>query len=156
TIGIVTFNAEQQTLIEDLLDAERRRDPSIESHFVDTQIEPLFVKNLESVQGDERDIMYFSVTYGPTVDGVLSRNFGPLNQQGGERRLNVAITRARQELRVFGSFRPEQMDMSRTQAFGVRDLKHFLEFAERGARALGEAVVGSVGDFESPFEKAVF
>jgi very-short-patch-repair endonuclease len=82
-------------------------------------------------------------------------NFGPMNRQGGERRLNVAITRARQELRVFSSLRPEQMDLSRTQALGVRDLKHFLEFAERGARALGEAVAGSIGGFDSPFEQAV-
>jgi very-short-patch-repair endonuclease len=155
TIGVVTFNSEQQSLIEDLLDEERRQDPSIESHFLDTQLEPVFVKNLESVQGDERDIMYFSITYGPGIDGTMPMNFGPMNQQGGERRLNVAITRARQELRVFCSFRPEQMDLSRTQALGVRDLKHFLEFADRGARALGEAVAGSVGDFESPFEKAV-
>ncbi|MPW19742.1 DUF3320 domain-containing protein [Paraburkholderia sp. CNPSo 3157] len=155
TIGVVTFNSEQQSLIEDLLDEERRKDPSIEHFFLETQLEPVFVKNLESVQGDERDIMYFSTTYGPGVDGTMPMNFGPMNQQGGERRLNVAITRARQELRVFGSFRPEQMDLARTQALGVRDLKHFLEFADRGARALGEAVTGSVGDFESPFEKAV-
>jgi very-short-patch-repair endonuclease len=155
TIGVVTFNSEQQSLIEDLLDEERRKDPSIEPFFLETQLEPVFVKNLESVQGDERDIMYFSITYGPGVDGTMPMNFGPMNQQGGERRLNVAITRARQELRVFCSFRPEQMDLSRTQALGVRDLKHFLEFADRGARALGEAVSGSVGDFESPFEKAV-
>ncbi len=155
TIGVVTFNSEQQSLIEDLLDEERRKDPSIEHFFLETQLEPVFVKNLESVQGDERDIMYFSTTYGPGVDGTMPMNFGPMNQQGGERRLNVAITRARQELRVFGSFRPEQMDLARTQALGVRDLKHFLEFADRGARALGEAVTGSVGDFDSPFEKAV-
>ncbi|MDR5750202.1 MULTISPECIES: DUF3320 domain-containing protein [unclassified Caballeronia] len=155
TIGVVTFNAEQQRLIEDLLDAERRKDPSIEQHFADTALEPVFVKNLESVQGDERDVMYFSITYGPGLDGTMPMNFGPMNQQGGERRLNVAITRAREELRVFGSFRPEKMDLSRTQALGVRDLKHFLEFAERGARALGEAVAGSIGDFDSPFEKAV-
>ncbi len=155
TIGVVTFNAEQQTLIENLLDDERRKDPSIEPYFLETQTEPVFVKNLESVQGDERDIMYFSITYGPGIDGSMPMNFGPLNQQGGERRLNVAITRARQELRVFGSFQPEQMDLSRTQALGVRDLKHFLEFADRGARALGEAVVGSIGDFDSLFEKSV-
>ncbi|OXC74478.1 DUF3320 domain-containing protein [Caballeronia sordidicola] len=155
TVGVVTFNAEQQRLIEDLLDAERRKDPSIEHHFADTELEPVFVKNLESVQGDERDIMYFSITYGPGLDGTMPMNFGPMNQQGGERRLNVAITRAREELRVFGSFKPEKMDLSRTQAIGVRDLKHFLEFAERGARALGEVVAGSIGDFESPFEKAV-
>lgn len=155
TVGVVTFNAEQQRLIEDLLDEARRKDPSIEPHFAETALEPVFVKNLESVQGDERDIMYFSITYGPGLDGTMPMNFGPMNQQGGERRLNVAITRARQELRVFGSFKPEKMDLSRTQALGVRDLKHFLEFAERGARALGEAVAGSIGDFDSPFEKAV-
>lgn len=157
TIGVVTFNAEQQSLIENLLDDERRKDPSIEPYFLESQLEPVFVKNLESVQGDERDIMYFSITYGnaPGVTGPVPMNFGPMNKQGGERRLNVAITRARQELRVFGSFQPEQMDLSRTQALGVRDLKHFLEFADRGARALGESIYGSVGDFDSPFEKAV-
>ncbi|HET8709853.1 MAG TPA: AAA domain-containing protein, partial [Spongiibacteraceae bacterium] len=155
TVGVVTFNAEQQRLIEDLLDDARRSDPTLERFFADTELEPVFVKNLESVQGDERDIMYFSLTYGPTVSRSVSMNFGPLNKQGGERRLNVAITRARQELRVFSSLRAEQLDLSRTQAEGVRDLKHFMEFAERGSRALGEAVFGSVGDFESPFEEAV-
>ncbi len=155
TIGVVTFNTEQQTLIEDLLDEARRQDPSIEPHFAEMELEPVFVKNLESVQGDERDIMYFSITYGPDPHGALSMNFGPMNRAGGERRLNVAITRARQELRVFTSLRPEQMDLARTQAIGVRDLKLFLEFAERGARALAESTHGSRGDFESPFEEAV-
>lgn len=155
TIGVVTFNTEQQTLILDLLDEERRKDASIEPFFMDTELEPIFVKNLESVQGDERDIMYFSLTYGPTVSGEPSMNFGPMNKQGGERRLNVAVTRARHELRVFSSLRPEQLDLSRTQAAGVRDLKHFMEFAERGTRALGEAVAGSLGGFDSPFEQAV-
>jgi len=155
TIGVVTFNSEQQSLIEDLLDEERRRDPSIEPHFAEMELEPVFVKNLESVQGDERDIMYFSITYGPALDGAVSMNFGPMNREGGERRLNVAITRARHELRVFSSLKAEQMDLARTQAFGVRDLKHFLEFAERGPRALAEATAGSQGDFESPFEQAV-
>jgi very-short-patch-repair endonuclease len=155
TIGVVTFNAEQQRLIEDLLDDARRKDPSIEPHFAEDRLEPVFVKNLESVQGDERDLMYFSMTYGPDRTEHVSMNFGPMNRDGGERRLNVAITRARNELSVFSSLRPEQIDLSRTQAIGVRDLKHFLEFAERGPRALAEAVVGSVGDFESPFEAAV-
>lgn len=155
TIGVVTFNAEQQRLIEDLLDEERRKTPVLERYFADTELEPVFVKNLESVQGDERDIMYFSLTYGPSISHAVSMNFGPLNRQGGERRLNVAITRARHELRVFSSLRAEQLDLSRTQAEGVRDLKHFMEFAERGAQALGEAVFGSQGDFDSPFEEAV-
>lgn len=155
TIGVVTFNSEQQRLIEDLLDAERRKDPGLEPFFSEIELEPVFVKNLESVQGDERDIMYFSITYGPDMSGVLSMNFGPLNRDGGERRLNVAVTRARHELRVFSSLRGEQMDLSRTKAIGVRDLKHFLEFAERGTRALAEAHQGSRGDFDSPFEAAV-
>ena len=155
TIGVVTFNAEQQKLIEDLLDEARRQDPRLEPYFAENELEPLFVKNLESVQGDERDLIYFSITYGPDPAGQLAMNFGPLNRQGGERRLNVAITRARHELRVFASFRAEQMDLARTQAIGVRDLKHFLEFAERGARALAEINRGSLGGFESPFEQAV-
>jgi very-short-patch-repair endonuclease len=155
TIGIVTFNTEQMNLIEDLLDEERRRDPALEPYFSEMELEPLFVKNLESVQGDERDIMYFSITYGPDHGGAVSMNFGPMNRDGGERRLNVAITRARHELRVFSSLKGEQLDLSRTQAAGVRDLKHFLEFAERGPRALAEATKGSLGGFESPFEEAV-
>lgn len=155
TIGVVTFNAEQQKLIEDLLDEARRQDPRLEPYFAESELEPLFVKNLESVQGDERDLIYFSITYGPDPAGQLAMNFGPLNRQGGERRLNVAITRARHELRVFASFHAEQMDLARTQAIGVRDLKHFLEFAERGARALAEANRGSLGGFDSPFEQAV-
>ena len=155
TIGVVTFNSEQQGLIEDLLDEERRKDPGLEPYFSEMELEPVFVKNLESVQGDERDIMYFSITYGPDMAGAVSMNFGPLNRDGGERRLNVAVTRARHELRVFSSLRGEQMDLSRTKANGVRDLKHFLEFAELGPRALAEAHHGSQGDFESPFEVGV-
>jgi very-short-patch-repair endonuclease len=155
TIGVVTFNSEQQGLIEDLLDDERSRDPSLEPYFSEMELEPVFVKNLESVQGDERDIMYFSITYGPDLAGAVSMNFGPLNRDGGERRLNVAVTRARHELRVFSSLRGEQMDLSRTKANGVRDLKHFLEFAEFGPRALAEAHHGSQADFDSPFEASV-
>lgn len=155
TIGVVTFNTEQQALIEDLLDEERRKDISLEPYFAEIELEPVFVKNLESVQGDERDIMYFSITYGPDIHGAVSMNLGPMNRDGGERRLNVAITRARHELRVFSSLKAEQMDLARTQALGVRDLKHFLDFAERGPRALAESTAGSRGDFESPFEEAV-
>ncbi len=155
TIGVVTFNSEQQSLIENLLDDERRNDPELEHHFAEVQLEPVFVKNLESVQGDERDIMYFSITYGPDISGAVSMNFGPLNREGGERRLNVAVTRARHELRVFSSLRGERIDLARTKAAGVRDLKHFLEFAEHGKRSLAEAHHGSLGDFESPFELSV-
>ena len=82
-------------------------------------------------------------------------NFGPLNRDGGERRLNVALTRSKHEMMVFTSFDPSLIDLNRTSARAVRDLKHFLEFAERGPRALAEAVQGSVGGYDSPFEEAV-
>ncbi|MCX2842992.1 DUF4011 domain-containing protein [Microbulbifer thermotolerans] len=155
SIGVVTFNAEQQSLIEDLLDTARAEDPSIEWAFSEDELEPVFVKNLETVQGDERDVILFSITYGPDEAGHVTMNFGPLNRQGGERRLNVAMTRARSEMIVFSTMPPERIDLARTQARAVADLKHFLEYADRGASALGAAVHGSMGDFESPFEVAV-
>jgi very-short-patch-repair endonuclease/DNA polymerase III delta prime subunit len=156
SIGVVTFNTEQQSLIEDLLDKARSDDPAIEWAFSeDDTLEPVFVKNLETVQGDERDVILFSITYGPDEAGHVTMNFGPLNRTGGERRLNVAMTRARSEMMVFSTMPPERIDLSRTQARAVADLKHFLEYAERGASALGAAIHGSMGDFESPFEVAV-
>ena len=156
SIGVVTFNSEQQNLIENLLDEARSKQPEIEWAFSrEHTIEPVFVKNLETVQGDERDVILFSVTYGPDQSGHVTMNFGPLNREGGERRLNVAMTRARSEMLVFSTLSPEHIDLSRTQARAVADLKHFLEYAENGQSALGAAVFGSVGDFESPFEAAV-
>lgn len=157
TIGIITLNADQQALIEDLLDAARREHPEIEPGFDESLPEPVFVKNLETVQGDERDIIFLGVGYGPTEPGAgtMSMNFGPLNRDGGERRLNVAVTRSRREMIVFSSFDPSMIDLNRTSARAVRDLKHFIEFAERGPHALGEAVHGSVGGYDSPFEESV-
>jgi very-short-patch-repair endonuclease len=157
TIGIITLNSDQQGLIEDLLDAARRAHPEIEPFFDPSLHEPVFVKNLETVQGDERDIILLGIGYGPTEPGAgtMSMNFGPLNRDGGERRLNVAVTRSRREMVVFSSFDPSMIDLNRTSARAVRDLKHFLEFADRGPRALGEAVHGSVGGYDSPFEEAV-
>lgn len=156
SIGVVTFNSEQQSLIENLLDEARSKNPHIEFAFsTDSTFEPLFVKNLETVQGDERDVILFSITYGPDQGGHVTMNFGPLNRNGGERRLNVAMTRARCEMIVFSTLNPARIDLSRTQARAVADLKHFLEYAERGSSALGAAVYGSIGDFESPFESAV-
>lgn len=155
TLGVVTFNQKQQTLILDLLEAARRDNPELDKHFAEDLIEPVFVKNLESVQGDERDIILFSTTFGPDQRGGVTMNFGPLNKSGGERRLNVAITRARTQLKVFSSLRAEQIDLTRTAAVGVRDLKHFLEFAEKGVRALGEVIGASRAEFDSPLEAAV-
>lgn len=138
SIGIVTFNAPQQGLIEDLLDKARRDDPELERFFTGVE-EPVFVKNLENVQGDERDTIVFSVGYGPDESGRVSMNFGPLNAEGGERRLNVAVTRARERLLVFCSMQPDQIDLSRTRAVGVRHFRRFLAYAQRGPAAMAEA-----------------
>ncbi len=135
SIGVVTFSAVQQNLIEDLLMEEFTKYPELGD--MDAQsIEPVFIKNLENVQGDERDVILFSVGYGPDKNGKVSMNFGPLNQEGGWRRLNVAISRARKSMIVYAVIRPEQIDLSRTRSEGVAGLKGFLEYAARGRGAL--------------------
>jgi len=157
--GIVTFSLAQQQLIEDLLDDERRKHPEIENHFGDeppVESEPIFVKNLENVQGDERDVIFFSICYGPDETGKVSMNFGPLNRDGGERRLNVAITRAKHEILVFSGLRADQIDLARTRARGVNDLKQFLDYAERGHRALPTAATAAPDAApDSEFERMV-
>lgn len=135
SIGIVTFNAQQQAYIEDLLEDARAEDDSLEPFFSENNPEAVFVKNLENVQGDERGVIYFSTTYGPDAKGKLSMNFGPLNLAGGERRLNVAVTRARNAMHVFTSLKPEDIDLNRTQARGAADLRGFLDYARRGAES---------------------
>ena len=157
--GVVTFSQAQQTLIENLLDEERRKFPEIEHHFGDdppVEGEPVFVKNLENVQGDDRDVIFFSICYGLDETGKLSMNFGPLNRDGGERRLNVAVTRAKHEVLVFSGLRGDQIDLTRTRARGVRDFKHFLEYAERGYQALIAATSSSHdAEADSEFERMV-
>jgi very-short-patch-repair endonuclease len=158
SIGIVALNAEQQRLIDDLLDQERRQNPDLERFFRDDLEEPVFVKNLETVQGDQRDVILLSIGYGPDTPGAntMSMNFGPLNRKGGQRRLNVAITRAASEVIIFASFDPSMIDLTRTSAEAVRDLKHYMEFAQRGPAALGESLWNvSTHAFDSDFEEAV-
>lgn len=155
TFGVITFNAQQQELILDFLDAARREKTQLEWFFEDAREEPVIVKNLENIQGDERDIMLFSITFGKDLAGKLTMNFGAINNEGGEKRLNVAVTRARSELHVFASVPAEMIDLGRTRALGVRHLKAFLDFAERGPVALPRIDEGSLGPAESPFEEAV-
>ncbi|MFG0275299.1 MAG: DUF3320 domain-containing protein [Phycisphaerales bacterium] len=155
TIGVVTFNIAQQRLIEDLLDQRRRENAALEPFFTEGD-EPVFVKNLENVQGDERDVILFSITFGPDEAGRMSMNFGPLNKEGGERRLNVAITRARERVVVFSALTADRIDLNRTDRLGVKHLKTFLDYAQRGPRAIAEAAAPTPGaNFESPFERAV-
>jgi len=131
SIGIVAFSKVQSCLIEDMLMDALAKKPELEKLAMKSA-EPIFVKNLENVQGDERDVILFSVGYGPDKKGKVSMNFGPLNQAGGERRLNVAVSRARYEMKVFSTLESHQIDLQRTSSKGVMCLKRFLEYAETG------------------------
>lgn len=136
TVGVVTFNISQQTFIEDLLLEEYQKDAAFDN-WANIGGETMFVKNLENVQGDERDVILFSIAFGPDADGKLSLNFGPLNKDGGWKRLNVAVSRARSEMVVFTTMTADMIDLKRTKSKGVEALKNFLEFAEKG-RLQGE------------------
>ncbi len=130
SIGVVTFNSQQRDLLLDLLESsnDRRVHNALTRHR-----DPLFVKNLENVQGDERDSILFSLAFSPdTETGRLRLNFGPLTAQGGERRLNVAITRARRQVTLFSSFNHTSIDPSRTNSQGVHDLRAYLEYVSHG------------------------
>ena len=125
SIGIVTFNFKQQGLIQDLLEVS-----STDVDFgISTSEEPIFVKNIENVQGDERDIIIFSIGYAPNAKGKMGMQFGSLNGQGGENRLNVAITRAREKIYVISSILPNQLKVEEAQNEGPRLLKSYLEYA---------------------------
>lgn len=131
SIGVVTFNISQQTLIEDMLQEEYSKDIDFDN-WANLRENELFVKNLENVQGDERDVILFSVAFGPDEEGKLSLNFGPLNKEGGWKRLNVAVSRARCEMMVFSTMTADMIDLKRTKSKGVEALKSFLEFAYSG------------------------
>ena len=147
SLGVVTFSTPQQVYIEKLL-SKAVAENGLEEVAYERE-EPLFVKNLENVQGDERDVILFSVCYGPDTLGKISLNFGPLNQFGGWRRLNVAVSRAREEMVVFSSMRYPMIDLSRTTSRGVAGLKGFLEFAERGRTGIAaphdEVIINKTG-----------
>lgn len=131
SIGVVAFSRVQGDLIEDDLTEALDKNPQLKE-IAYNDVEPIFVKNLENVQGDERDVILFSIGYGADKNGKVSMNFGPLNNAGGERRLNVAVSRARYEMMVFSTLRSSQIDLKRSNAKGVEGLKAFLEYAETG------------------------
>lgn len=152
-VGVVTFSLAQKNLIEDLVEKRAAAMPDLAAFFDESRDDPFFVKNLENVQGDERDVILFSVCYAPDAHGDFAMNFGPLNRQGGERRLNVAVTRAREQVVVFSSVHAEQIDLSRTKAVGAAHLKDFLDYAARGGEtrvgetAAGDSVLAQVQSF---------
>lgn len=136
SIGVVTFNQAQQILIEDLLDEQLGKNQELEVLVNSMQEEPVFIKNLENVQGDERDIIIFSIGYARDKNGYMSMNFGPINQDGGWRRLNVAISRARDQLIVYSSILGDDISLAKTNSMGVMYLKNFLDYARLGVSAL--------------------
>lgn len=154
SLGVVAFSTAQEACIERELEACRRDHPELDSHFTEDRMHGVFVKNLESVQGDERDTIIFSIGYGPDEMGKFTLNMGPLNKPNGQRRLNVAITRARKRVELVTSVLPEDF-VGNSAAEGVRHLKRYLDFADRGMPALSLDLEESVGDAESPFEEEV-
>ncbi len=132
SLGVITFNAQQRDLIEGMLrdDENSRLEEALEGD------NGLFVKNLENVQGDERDTIFFSTAFSPDEKGILPLNFGPLNHAGGERRLNVAVTRARKEVIVFSSFAPEQLRAENSASVGIKRLRDYLDLAQKGTKIL--------------------
>ncbi|MCR5799216.1 MAG: DUF4011 domain-containing protein [Lachnospiraceae bacterium] len=158
SLGVVAFSVAQQELIERLLDKKRQEDSSKEWFFKSDESikEPFFIKNLETVQGDERDTIIFSVAYGMDSQDRLLHNFGPLNRMGGERRLNVAVTRAKDNVQLVSSMHGTDIDLKRTSAEGARLLREYLDYAENGEVALERSIsVNPFEQFDSEFEMDV-
>ena len=175
TIGIITFNSAQRDLIDDLIDAESVKDATFAAA-VKAEISRtdngedigLFVKNIESVQGDERDVIMFSIGYAKNEAGRLVRNYGWLNQKGGENRLNVAITRAKKKVLIVTSFDANELQVEDAKNDGPRILKKYLLYAQAindGDKAAAQSILLSFGDaerradnvaFDSDFENRVY
>ncbi len=155
TVGVVAFSEAQAAAIEIALDHRRDAEPELDEFFAEDRLDGFFVKNLENVQGDERDVMIFSIGYGRDEVGKLTMNFGPLNREGGQRRLNVAITRARQRVEVVSSITGTEPEFNTELREGVRHLRRYLDYAARGAAALALELDESGRDADSPFEEEV-
>ena len=154
SLGVAAFGIRQAQAIQDRLELLRRQDDSCEEFFAGHPEEPFFVKNLENVQGDERDVIFISIGYGRDANGQVSMNFGPLNQSGGERRLNVLITRAKLQCHVFTNLRGEDIDLDRTESIGVRVLKAFLDYSATGILPQDVPFESSF-HVDSPFQQEV-
>lgn len=152
TLGVGTFSLAQRDAILDELERLRRAEPGLEPFFNTGGAEPFFVKNVENIQGDERDVIFISVGYGRDAQGYLSMNFGPLANEGGERRLNVLMTRARDCCRVFSSLCADDIDLNRARSRGAAAFKTFLRYAQSGVLDAG---MPTGRDHDSEFERQV-
>lgn len=152
SIGVGTFNTKQQQAIIEQIDLLLRQNPEVEQYFTNEKGENFFVKNIETIQGDERDIIFISIGFGFDSNHKLSRSFGALNQEGGERRLNVLISRAREKCIVFSNFTAKDLNIDGSASVGLKALKTFLEYAE--TKNLN-SMSGPSEDSDSPFEDSV-
>ncbi len=153
SLGVVAFSVAQRDLIQVEVELQRREHPELDEFFnVGNSTEPFFVKNLENVQGDERDCIFISIGYGRNESGRIAKEFGPVNRDGGERRLNVLISRAKMRMDVFCNFRADDLELDANASHGVRALKHFLKYAETGELDIPKET-GRQAD--SPFELEV-
>jgi very-short-patch-repair endonuclease len=152
SLGVATFSVAQRQAILNELELLRRDNPDVEEFFSRGTSEPFFVKNLENIQGDERDVIFISLGYGRTSTGYIAMSFGPLNSDGGERRLNVLISRAKLRCEVFSSITGDDIDLERSRGKGVAALKMFLSFAQTGKLGIAEV---SGREADSVFEEQV-
>lgn len=156
SLGVIAFSQSQMEAIEKKLEVLLKENPELENVVYNESVEePFFIKNLENVQGDERDVILLSVGYAKDQNGVFYHQFGPLNKAGGERRLNVAITRSKKKLVVISSMKDSEINLSNTQSTGAKLLKNYLEYARTGQ--MPESVyVNSELEFDSPLEKDIY
>ena len=157
SLGVITFGTKQMDCINDMIDEIRRSYPELDKYFDEEKESPFFVKNLENVQGDERDTIILSVCYGysDVTRKKFSHNFGPINKTGGERRLNVAITRAKYQLILVSSITDGDIDLGRTSSIGAGLLKEYLYFARVG-KLPESLIVDSKKRFDSPLEEDIY
>ena len=156
SLGVVAFSCAQQDLIDKLLSQKRQSAPEKEFFFRKDGTEPFFIKNLETVQGDERDTIIFSIAYGRDTQGRFLHNFGPLNHAGGERRLNVAVTRAKCNVQLVSSMHYTDIELKHTSVPGVKLLREYLDYAENGSIALERTIsIAPFEQFDSDFELEV-
>lgn len=157
SLGVIAFGEVQQYAIENEINKKRIEDPSLEEFFLEDNEEAFFVKNLENVQGDERDTIIFSIGYAKDNQGKLNMNFGPLSRIGGERRLNVAISRAKYNIKLVSSILSNEIDVERVSTEGPKLLKKYIQFAKDGISVLqNEIQINDKNYFDSPFEEDVY
>lgn len=157
SLGIIAFGEVQQLAIDTVLRRRRMENQQYESFFAEDRQEAFFIKSLENVQGDERDTIIFSIGYAKDASGVMRMNFGPLSKIGGERRLNVAITRAKYNVKLVGSILPTDINTERVSADGPKLLRSYIDFAINGPVVLqSEITENGFVEHDSPFEAAVY